>query len=239
MDINKAFRFVPEDQQWVSKLLIGVLLSLFSFLIIPALMLQGYVVKIVRNVMGGGWSNLPEWDDWGELLKDGFLVTVAQFIYALPFVFLMLAGIVAGGGLAGLAESGDAAGLLATGGFGVMACLAILFLIAFVFIAPAIMVQYALKDDLGACFRFGEIGNIIRSHTADILITFLVAVVVSIAISVVVTVLALIPCLGWIASFLIGVAFGPYLSYVMAHLYGQIAGKVLADKAGGPMTGAA
>ncbi len=45
MDVNKAVRFVFEDKQWISKLLIAILMSLLAFVIVPALILQGYVVK--------------------------------------------------------------------------------------------------------------------------------------------------------------------------------------------------
>ena len=39
MDVNKAFRFMFDDKQWISKLLIGAVMSVLSFLIIPAFIL--------------------------------------------------------------------------------------------------------------------------------------------------------------------------------------------------------
>ena len=89
MDVNKAFRFVLNDKQWISKLLIGAVMSVLSFLIVPALILQGYLVKLVRQVMGGDDDRLPEWMDWGNLLRDGFFVTVGQLIWALPMILLL------------------------------------------------------------------------------------------------------------------------------------------------------
>lgn len=239
MDINKAFRFVMEDKQWISKLLIGALMSVLGFLILPALILQGYLVKIIRQVMNGGWDGLPEWDDWGKLLRDGFFVTVAQIVYTLPFIILMFIGIAATGGIASVSNSEDLAAVAATGGGLVMFCLVILFAIALLFLTPAILIQYAIKDEFGASFRFGEVADIIRDNMADILIAFVVSVVAAIAISLVIGVLAIIPCLGWIAAFLIGLAVGPYISFVTGHLYGQIAAKVLGNKAGGSLSGMA
>ncbi len=235
MDINKAIRFVKEDDRWVSKLLIGVLVSVFAFLIIPALLLQGYVIKIVRQVMNGDWDGLPEWDDWGKFLKDGFYVTVAQLIYTLPFILLLIIGTAMTGGAVGLIENGDAAGLLASGGFMLLFCLMMLFIIALLFLTPALLIQYAIKEDFGSLFRVGEIMAIIRNNLADILIVFAVMVVAGLAISLVSSVLALIPCLGWIAAVVIGLAVGPYISFVSGHLYGQIASKVLGNKAGGKL----
>ncbi len=239
MDVNKAIRFIMEDKQWISKLIIGVLMSVLSFLILPVFILQGYVIKIVRHVMNGNWDSLPEWDDWGKLLKDGFFVAVAQFVYTLPFILLMIIGGVATGGMANLMGSDDLAAITATGGGLLLLCLVVLFAVALLFLTPAILIQYAIKDDFGACFRFGEVFDIIRNHTSDILIAFLVTLVAAVVVSLVIGVLSLIPCLGWIAAFLIGLAVGPYISFVSGHLYGQIASKILGNKTGGSLSGIA
>ena len=37
MDVNKAVRFVMDDKQWINKLLIGAVMSVLGFLILPAL----------------------------------------------------------------------------------------------------------------------------------------------------------------------------------------------------------
>lgn len=239
MDINKAFRFVMEDKQWISKLIIAVLMTVLGFLIVPALILNGYLVKLIRQVMNGDRDSLPEWDDWGKLLKDGFYVTVAQLVYTLPFIILMIIGGITTGGLASITGSDDLAALAATSGGLLMFCLVILVAIAFLFLTPAILIQYAIKDEFGALFRFGEIADIIRNNMADILIVFLVSIVAAFAISVVIGILALIPCVGWVAAVLIGLAVGPYVSFVTSHLYGQIAAKVLGNKAGGSLSGVA
>lgn len=232
MDINKAFRFVIEDTQWIKKVLIGALLTVFSFLIVPVLILSGYLIKIMRQVMNGEWDGLPEWDEWGELLKDGFFVTVAQLIYTLPFILLMIIGGLATSGFAAVAGD-DAAGLIAGGGF-LLFCLMIIVAIAFLFLTPAIMIQYAIKDDFAACFRFGEIMDIIRNNLSDILIVFLVTVAAGVVLSMITGIASatviLIP-----VAILISMAFGPYISFVTAHLYGQIAAKILGNKAGGKL----
>jgi hypothetical protein len=239
VDINKSIRYVTDDKQWMSKLLIAVLMSILAFLIIPALILQGYVVKIIRQVMGGDWDGLPEWSDYGKLLKDGFFVTVTELLYALPFILLMIVGGLATGGIGSLSSGDDLAAVVATGGGLTLACLAILVAIAFLFLTPAILIQYAIKDDFGDLFRFGEVFNIIRNHTADILVAFIVTLVAAFVLSLVLGVLSIIPCLGWIAAAILGLAVGPYISFVSGHLYGQIAAKVLGNKAGGSVAGMA
>ena len=231
MDVNKAFRFVFDDKQWITKLLIGAVMSLLSFFIVPAFILQGYLVKIVRQVMGGDDDKLPEWMDYGQLLRDGFFVTIGQLIWALPFILLMLIMGAVTGGLGSVVDSsGDMVAAATTGAGLLMACLVLLTVIAFLFLTPALLIQYAREDEFGALFRFSEIFDIIRDHMADILIAFLVSVVAVLAISVVTGIVAIVPCLGWIAAVLIGLAMGPYIQFVTGHLYGQIAAKLPGGK---------
>lgn len=230
MDVNKAVRFVFEDKQWVSKLLIAVLMSLLAFVIVPALILQGYVIKLVRQVMNGNRDELPEWTDWGKLLSDGFFLTVGELVWMLPLILLVIIVSVATGGLGSISE--DAAAVAATGGGLLLLCLVLLMVLAALFLTPALMIQYAIKDEFGALFRFSEVFDIIRNHMSDILIAFLVTVAAVFVVSLIGGVLGLVPCLGWIAAFVIGLAAGPYVSFVGGHLYGQIAAKVLGNKAG-------
>lgn len=230
MDVNKAVRFVFEDKQWISKLLIGVLMSLLAVFIIPGLILNGYVIKLIRQVMNGNRDTLPEWEDWGKLLRDGFFVTVGELVWMLPLILLVIIVSVATGGVGSLSE--DAAAVAATGGGLLLLCLVLLMVLVALFLTPALLIQYAIKDDFGALFRFSEVFDIIRNHMSDILIAFLVTVAAVFVVSLIGGVLGIIPCLGWIAAAAIGLASGPYVSFVGGHLYGQIAAKVLGNKAG-------
>jgi hypothetical protein len=234
MDVNKAFRFVFDDKQWISKLLIGAVMSVLAFFIVPAFILQGYLVKLVRQVMDGNDNQLPEWMDYGKLLRDGFFVTVGQLIWVLPFILLFIILGAATGGFGSMADNGSGFGAaMATGSGLLLACVVLLMVVAFLFISPALLIQYAREDEFGALFRFSEIFDIVRDNMADILITFLVSVVAVLAISVVAGIVGIVPCLGWIAAALIALASGPYVQFVTGHLYGQIAAKLPGSKASG------
>ena len=233
MDVNRAIRYVFDDKQWISKVLIAVVLSLFSWLIIPAFIVAGYMVKLVRQVMHGQDTPLPEWTDWGDLLRDGFFVLVAEFLWMLPFIVLILIVSLATGGLGSMSDGGDALAAATTGAGLLLACLVLLMVIALLFVLPALIIQYAIKGDFGALFRFSEVFDIIRNHMSDILLALLVTVAVSFVVGLVGGILGIIPCLGWIAAFIIGLAAGPYIQFVSSHLYGQIGAKVLGNKAGG------
>jgi hypothetical protein len=227
MDINKAFSYVFEDERWTNKFLIGVLMTLLSILIVPALILNGWLVAIVRNVMAGDKHPLAEWDDWGKLLRDGFNLFVAQLVHSLPFllIFFIVFGTSIGfSGLSEVNEDAAAAGFMAS--FGLLGCVSLIYAIIMLFLMPALTIQYARTDELAACFRFSEVIRIAREHMADIFIAFIVTIVATFALSLIFGVLGVIPCLGWIAAMLLSLAIGPYLLAVTGHLYGQIGSKV-------------
>lgn len=230
MDVAKAFTYVTEDDRWMGKIGIGALISLLSFLILPAFLLTGYMVGITRNVMNGEKRPLPEWEDLGTLFKDGISIVLASIVYTLPFWLLICIAFVSTIGFGSLSEMTEisddaiAAGVFAT--YGLVGCLTLIFMLALFFISPAIVIQYVREGELGACFRFGEVLAIARENLGDIVIAGLTPFAASFVFSLLFGALSIIPCLGWIASFALGVVMGPYLTAVTGHLYGQIAGKI-------------
>lgn len=226
MDIAKAFTYIMDDEDWVMKVLIGAVLTFFFFLLLPIPILVGYSVAVLRNVRDGYERPLPAWDDWGKLFMDGLSIMIAQFVYTLPILLLfcvVTGGMIASAGMAEMSQGLAEASMLAT--FGLSACIFLLWYIAFLFISPAIMIQYSNTGQLGACFRFGEVIGIARRNMADILIVFVVILVLSFGFSAITSFLTFIPCLGAIAALILSFAFGPYVMMVTGHLYGQIAAK--------------
>jgi hypothetical protein len=106
MDVGKSLTYITEDERWISKLLVALVVSCFSFLFFPIFFLIGYAIAITRNVKDGVAHPLPEWEDWGKLFMDGLYVFVAQFVYTLPFLLIMCVGAMATGGMGALADSG-------------------------------------------------------------------------------------------------------------------------------------
>jgi len=223
MDVARAFTYITEDERWVGKIVIGAVISFFTFLLLPIPLLAGWMVGITRNVKAGAERPLPEWDDFGTLFRDGLAVVVAQFVYTLPFWLLACIALVATVGFSGLSEVNEdmaAAGIVAT--FGLAGCLGLLFLLALLIISPAIVIQYVRTNDFGACFRFGEVVGIARDNVGDILIAALTPFVVSLVLSA----FSAIPVIGWCGAPLVSLVVGPYLLAVLGHLYGQIAAKM-------------
>ncbi len=218
MDINKALTYVMDDDRWITKLLIAIVMIFLSFFIVPIFFLYGYLVQIIRNVMDGVENPLPEWDNWGGLFKDGLSLFVAGIVYTLPIWILMFCSFLFF--IPAMGSSGDAAEVLA--GVGVFAmfimmCLVFIFAIALMLIGPAIAIQYARTDSLSACFQFGEVIGIARDNIGDIVI----ALVVVFAVGFVLSLVGIIPILGM----LVILAGNAYILFVTGHMYGQIGAK--------------
>ena len=213
MDIGKSFTFVFEDDAWITKILIAaVILFLGTFflwlffipLILAVALLNGYMVEIIRQVVGSKVDGLPEWDNWGDLIADGLKVLVIQIVYALPIIVLsccLIVPIVIG------AENSEALGVV----LGVvLGCFMVLWAIALSVVLPAATAVFAATGDLAAAFRFGEVFALVR----DNLSTYLITLVMS-----------------WVASFVGGLGgavcglgtflTAPYGTMVTGHLYAQ------------------
>ncbi|HFE66390.1 MAG TPA: DUF4013 domain-containing protein [Chloroflexi bacterium] len=224
MDINKSLTFVTEDEQWITKFIIGAILAFFSFLIIPGFFLAGYVVRITRNVMDDVDQPLPEWTDWGGLFMDGLYIFIAMFVYSLPFVLVVCCStlfIALAGGAEGSGAEELIAGLGALGMF-VVACLSLIWAILLLVVAPVVFIQYARLGELSACFQFSEIMATTRENIGDILLTVLIIFGVNFVLGL----LGIIPIIG----FFISLAARAYAGFVTGHLYGQLGAKMYGGK---------
>jgi hypothetical protein len=213
MDIGKSFTFVFEDEAWLTKILImaailflGVFFSWLVLIpaIIAAALINGYMVEIIRNVLRGQLDELPEWDNWGDLIVDGLKVIVIQIVYALPAIIVGLCLSIA---MTAAGNNGEGFVVFLSV---VMSCLILLWAIVVSILLPAATAIFAATNDLGAAFHFGEVFALVRDNLSTYLITFIMSWVASF--------------IGGLGSIVCGVgAFitGPYGYMVTGHLYGQ------------------
>ncbi|MCC6703300.1 MAG: DUF4013 domain-containing protein [Thermomicrobiales bacterium] len=82
MNIGQAFSFTFQDPAWIRKILI--LAVLFFIPIIGWLIIGGYLLRLLRNVINGDPQPLPEWDDWGGDIAGGLKALVVGFIWGIP-----------------------------------------------------------------------------------------------------------------------------------------------------------
>jgi hypothetical protein len=207
MDLGRAVGFVFEDEEWLKKVLIGGVLMLIP--VFGQLLAVGYGLEIARRVVKGHPQPLPEWDEWGTKIIEGFMSGVIGFVWALPIIVVTSCfGLL----LVPLTESGgDEVGFL----FIVLSlCIGLIVLIyslALALITPAALMNYAVSGELGAAFRFGEIFGMVRENLGAYLMVLVVTAIVTPLISAVGSIA--LGCGALFTSF--------YGMLVMYHAYGQ------------------
>lgn len=82
MDIGRAFSFIFQDPAWIRKIII--LAVLFLVPIIGWLLIGGYALRLLKNVINGEAQPLPEWDDWGGDLAGGFKAFLVGLVWSIP-----------------------------------------------------------------------------------------------------------------------------------------------------------
>jgi len=60
--------------------------------VLPALVVYGYLIQIMRDVIDGQPASLPEWTDWGALFIDGLKAFLVGLVYMLPALLVFVVG---------------------------------------------------------------------------------------------------------------------------------------------------
>lgn len=180
--LEDALRYPLNSEDRVATLIIGGLLLVFSFLLIPAFILQGYLLRVLGSAAAGDEA-APSFTDWGGLLVDGLKLFVVSLVYglviAVPFV---VASVVIG--LGGL--TGSDAGVAAFGIVGILLfLLATLVAIVIGYFLPAAMTNFAVEGEMSAAFDFAAIRE--ASFSSKYLVGVLLGVVLGIVIQSVAT----------------------------------------------------
>ncbi len=148
--------------------------------LLPAILLTGYIARLMRSTARGNDPALPEWDDWGGLLRDGFRLWAASFLYALPLVAMMLfsIGFIYGpmflmpilemegtspdGGFVALLDPMGTGNLLLHRDFDAPRG-------SLPVVLPPMMVHTAERNEFSAAFKIGEWWGILRRNLAGFL----------------------------------------------------------------------
>jgi len=208
LDLGAAMTFVVRSDRWVRKLLAAAACLLLFWLIVPFLLLVGYIVEIARRVRSGA-NDLPPWDHPWQNIKDGFKLLMALLIWTIPSALLGIpAAIVDAAASEG---SRQAFGGSVSAVAGIIAAVGSVWGLVVLLLEPAIISQYM---DRG--FRGGlNVGAVIRRVRVNLAL--------SIVVGALVIVLTTIGLLG-LAALAIGVLLTfPYASFVGAYLIGRYA----------------
>lgn len=226
MDFGKSFTFMFEDPRWVQKFAIGILVGLAGMLLspiligfIPLIMLLGYTVDVVRNVIDDQPFPMPEWEDWGGFFVRGLKLTVSFFVWSLPIIVVMIP-LVIGAALAGAEGSGQSV----SRSFGILLticapCLMILWGLFEALISPAIYIRLATTGRLGATFEIGKLWALTRDNLGSVIIALLLTIVAGLIAAVIGSLGLLLLVIGLLVT-IPAAALWQYL--VQSHLFGQI-----------------
>lgn len=202
LDVGRALSFMFEEQDWVKKLIIAIVMLFLSIFVLPYFIFQGYIVEIVRRVGRSQAPELPDWDDWGKYLSEGFMASIALVVYALPILLLVCCAMFP---IIALGESGgdEVAGIAVL----MMCCVMIIaFIMQFgvYLMYYAGLIRYAETSNFSSFFQFGQLWRFVRENLND----YGLALLVSIGAGMIGS---FVPILGTIWAML-----------VTAHLFGQV-----------------
>lgn len=196
--LSQALNYPRESDHVLKTVLIGGVLSLLSVLIIPALILGGYGIRVLRHTTTGD-DELPQFGDWGKLALDGLKAIVIGIAYLLVPMALFALSI---GVLSGTLQM---LGLVVS---------AIVYLAA-IYCLPAATTVFAREERVGAAFAMSNLRSVVTSrHYVG---GWLRAVAIGFVAGLVMGVIGLVPILGAI----VGVFIAFYVNLVIAYLFGH------------------
>jgi hypothetical protein len=210
-NLQQNLVYMFKDANWLSKILVGALVSLVPILNFAS---YGYAVQTTRNIRDDEATPLPGWSgSIGKFFGEGLKLFVIGLLYSIPLWILSLILIPI--------FTSDSGALVALGVLIALAELAVALLLIFWF--QGVIVNFANLGTIGSGFQFGKIWGIIRQNMGRMLVTVGVAFLAGILVSIVSGVLGIIPCIGWIAAWLVSFAAMFYILLVFAYNCGHIA----------------
>lgn len=199
--LSSALAYPRRNASWVKTVVIGgILFFLGGVLLLPAIPLEGYLKRVLRNTAHGD-REPPVFDDWIDLFVEGIKMFLVQLGYALVPVLLVVLGVfLAGAG--GMAGAGfEAVGLLIMAGGVVVGLIA-------GYLVPAALTNFAYHDDLGAAFDLEAVAA--TAFTVPYLKAFVLAILVGIVLGLLGSILLLV---------LVGILVLFYAHVVVYHLW--------------------
>ncbi|MGA2677312.1 MAG: DUF4013 domain-containing protein [Methanobacterium sp.] len=192
--ISDSIRYPSSD--WKKYVILGVLLVIPIIFFIAL----GYILRIIKSSIAG-YSELPEFDDLGDLFIDGlkvFIVTIVYNIIPLIVIIVGLFGSIAAvGGVANITNYPLAfAGLL-----GVTVIIVLILAVIFAIFEIIAIANMAYYDELGAAFKFSEIlDRMSKIGWGKYIIWFIAMIIIGIITVIISGIITSIPIIGYIIS---------------------------------------
>jgi hypothetical protein len=215
MDISRSFSYPTEDQDWLTKVALGGLLSWIP--IVGQFYLYGYALETLQNIIAGREVPLPEVvEDFGGKLLKGLMIAVINFIYALPLI-VIIGGAQAANFAPLMAENASEEAFTAITTvltivsvcFG---CLALIYGILMSLVIPFAWSKYAESEQFSDAFKLGEIWELLKNNIGP---AFIVTVISGLAGFIALLAGSLLCGVGLIVTMF-------YAQLIIAFLYGSL-----------------
>lgn len=219
--LRTAINYPFESEHSVQTLTIGGILTVLSFLVIPAFLVSGYFLRVIRAVTAD--EELPVFDDWGTMGIEGLKLAIIFFVYSLiPMVIFFLSG-----GLLFVTE-GSISGII-EGMFGML--VAVLVGLVLLYIVPVGVVRFAETGRMGGAFAFRSFWPTLTS--TDYAVGWLLALGVIIVAGVITAIVDTLPLIGFIVAAFVNF----YVGIVVWYLYGRATDTTLDETTSESLTG--
>lgn len=220
--INDALEYPRSGDEWTKTVLIGGILSLLGVLILPTLLVLGYLVRVLNRTMRGD-DRLPVFDDWEALFFDGVKAFVITVAYGLVPAVVAVA-VVAGGILSFSVVGGAGAGGAAAGGAGLLVVvvgglLSLVLGLAAAYVIPAATAAFAETGRIGAAFSIEDLRPALLSGTYAT--AWLLAFAIAVGAGLLTSVLNAIPVIGFVIGAFVGFYAGVSAYYIVGHAWGD------------------
>ena len=211
--LQESLEYLWKSEKNVETILIGGVLTLLSFLILPMILVAGYTVRVLDRSAHGG-EEAPIFDDWGAMFVDGAKAFAIMIVYGLaPLAAIVLTAITAA-----IAFSiSDALGLIAMllGGL-----ITLVLGLAVMYAIPAALANYAQTREIRAGFEYETLRPALTSGTYAV--GWLTAIAIVIGGALVAGVLNVVPILGFIAGAFVAFYAGVSAYYVIGHTWADV-----------------
>lgn len=149
--ISDAVRYPSSD--WKKVIIYGIFFIL-SMLIIGILFVPGYFLRIIKSTLAG-YDELPEFDEWGDMIIDSLKVIVVSIVYfIIPIIVVSIGAFASISTLMGSTSVMDPTALV---GLGITAIIGLILAFIFGLFACVAIANMALYNEMGAAFKFSEI----------------------------------------------------------------------------------
>ncbi len=174
-DFLRPFVFLFDDPRWLPKVMIGGVFVLFSSMLVGIPFLLGYLAKMIRNIIAGEATPLPEWTDLGELFGEGFMLLCVGLIYMLPVSILSIL-IAIPAAVTGASEQ-EAVRDIGGSVFGCASCILSFVSLAISLLLPAAMLMAVTSRRFGAAFEFRRVWSFISANIGNYILALIIETV--------------------------------------------------------------